>query len=325
MKLAENVFNNPEMIPTRNGFGEALLELGEENKNVVVLTGDLTESVRAHKFGEKYPNRLFRMGIAEQNMMSVAAGLSAVGKIPFVATFSIFATGRAWEQLRTSVCYNEFNVKIAASHGGITVGEDGASHHATEDIGIARVIPNIKVIIPVDSIEAKKATIEAARIYGPMLLRLSRDKFPVITTNETPFEIGKANVIRFGDDVTVFASGVMVYESLLAAKTLEKEGIDVRVVNVHTVKPIDEKAIITAAKETGVVVTAEEHQHIGGLGSAVAEVLIENYPVPMKRVGIRDVFGESGKPRELMEKYRITSKDIAKAVKEVLKKKFAYN
>lgn len=321
MKLAENLYTKPDMVPTRDGYGKGLLELGEKNENVVVLCADLSESTRASWFAEKYPQRFVSMGVSEQDMIGVAAGLSAVGKIPFASSFGIFCAGRAWDQLRVSVCYSDMNVKIAGSHGGITVGADGATHHSLEEITLTRVIPNMRVVVPCDAIEARKATIEAAKIKGPVFLRFGRGKVPVITTEETPFGTGRAETFRPGKDVTIIACGHMVYEALIAARNLEKKKIDCRVINLHTIKPIDRKAIIKAAKETGCIVTAEEHQVHGGMGSAVAEIVSEKYPVTIRMVGIRDKFGESGEPEELMKHFGLTSKDIEKAVKEVLKAK----
>lgn len=321
MHLVKNLYGNVEGIPTRNGYGDSLVELGKKNKNVVVLCADLSDSTRASWFADKYPERFVEVGIAEQDMMGIAAGLAAVGKIPYVSTYGVFCTGRAWDQMRTTVAYGDFNVKIGGAHGGISVGPDGATHQSLEEIALSRILPNMKVIIPTDYLETKKATTESSKIYGPVMLRFGREKVPAITTEKTPFRMGKAEVYRFGKDVSVFACGPMVYEALMAAKELEKRGIDVRVVNMHTVKPIDEKAIIKAAEETGGIVTAEEHQVAGGFGSAVAEVVVENYPVPIKRVGILDRFGESGEPEELMVEFNLKSTDIIKAVEDVMRRK----
>ncbi len=306
---------------SRDGFGEALVKLGEINPNVVVLTCDLSDSVRAESFKKKFPDRFFQFGVAEQNMMSIAAGMSLSGYIPYVCTYAVFSTGRCWEQLRMSVCYSDCNVKIEGSHGGILTGADGASHQATEDIGAIRVIPNLKVVVPCDAIEARKATIAAADIPGPVYIRVGREPIPVITTEETPFAFGKALVLREGKDVTVIACGVEVYESLLAAEELEKEGISVGVVNLHTIKPLDSETIVKLAKETGAIVTAEEHQAIGGLGGAVAELLGQRYPVPIEIVGIKDKFGVSGPSWELMKHFGLTSNEIKEAIRKVLDRK----
>lgn len=321
MHLAANLYGNFEKIPTRDGFGHGLVELGKTNPNVVVLCADISDSTRALWFAEKYPERFVEAGISEQDMMGMAAGLAAVGKIPYVSTYGVFCTGRAWDQMRTTVAYGEFNVKIASAHGGISVGPDGATHQSLEEIALSRVLPNMSVVVPADYWETKKATLESARIRGPMVIRFGREKVPVITTPETPFRFGKAETFRFGNDVTVFACGPMVYEALAAAKELEKRGIDVRVINMHTVKPIDEEAIIEAAKETGAIVTAEEHQVAAGFGSAIAEVVVENYPVPMRRVGVLDRFGESGEPDELMVQFNLKSADIIKAIEDVMRRK----
>jgi len=306
---------------SREGFGEALVKLGETNPKVVVLTCDLTNSIRAEAFQKKFPDRFFQFGVAEQNMMSIAAGMSLSGYIPYVCTYAVFSAGRCWEQLRMSVCYSNCNVKIQGGHAGILVGPDGASHQATEDIGAVRVIPNLKVVVPCDAIEARKATIAAADISGPVYIRVGREPIPVITTEETPFNFGKANILREGKDVTVIACGVEVSQSLLAAEELEKEGISVGVLNLHTIKPIDNETIVKLAKETGAIVTAEEHQVTGGLGGAVAEVLSQNCPVPIEMVGIKDRFGVSGPGWELMKHFGLTSNEIKKAIKKVLARK----
>ncbi|MBU2100639.1 transketolase family protein [Candidatus Micrarchaeota archaeon] len=320
MFLIENL-KEAKGIPSRDGYGKALVELGKRNENVVALCCDLTDSTRVGWFKEKFPERFIEVGVAEQNMMSLAAGLSDMGKIPFVSSYAVFSPGRNWDQLRVSVCYSEANVKIQGAHAGISVGPDGATHQALEDIAITRCIPNLTVIVPVDAVEGEKATIQAGEIKGPMYLRFGREKVPTITTERTPFTIGKAEVFREGKDVCIIACGVMVYDALLAAEELEKEDIEVMVINNHTVKPLDKKTLIEAAKKTGAIVTAEEHQVFGGMGSAVAEVLSQNYPVPIKFVGIKDRFGESGQPEELLKKFGCTSKDIIKAVKDVLEMK----
>jgi transketolase len=314
-------FKTIEQIPTRFGYADALLELGRTNPNVVVLDADLAKSTLTAKFQEKFPRRFFDIGIAEQNMLGMAGGLSLAGKTPFVNTYGVFLAGRAWDQIRTSVCYGDLNVKIIGAHGGLSVGPDGATHQALEEIALMRVLPNMRVIVPCDSNQAYQATLEAAKIKGPVYIRLGREPVPVITTDKTPFNYGQAQTCRQGKDVTIFACGLMVYLSLVAAEKLQKKGISARVINLHTVKPIDKKAIIKAAKETKCIVTAEEHQLMAGFGSAVAEVVVQNCPVPMEMVGARDTFGESGEPWELLKKYHLMDGDIVKAVSKVLKRK----
>ncbi len=309
------------MIATRDAYGEALAELGESNKDVVVLDADLSGSTKTAVFAKKFPERFFNMGIAEQDMMGTAAGLAASGKIPFASTFAIFATGRAWEQVRQSIAYPKLNVKVVATHAGITVGEDGASHQSVEDIAVMRVIPNMTVIVPADGIETKKVIREIVRYKGPVYVRLSRGKSPVVLDDSYSFEIGKGVVLKDGKDVSLIACGVMVYKALQAADTLGKEGVSARVINISSIKPIDADLIVRAAKETGCVVTAEEHSIIAGLGGAVAEVLAENCPVPVKRIGIEDKFGTSGDADLLMELYGLTADNIAKAAREVIKRK----
>lgn len=307
-------------VPTRDGFGHGLVVAGEKNPDVVVLCADLAESTRAKMFQDKFPNRFVEVGVAEQNMAALAAGFAMTGKIPFITSYAVFSPGRNWEQIRTTICYNDVNVKIAGAHAGISVGPDGATHQALEDIATMRVLPNMKVVVPCDAIETKKATIAAAEIKGPVYIRFAREKTPVFTTEQTPFAFGKASIFRDGSDAAVIAAGPMVYEALTAAERLQEEGISVMVINSHTIKPIDEKTIISAAKETSAIVTAEEHQIIGGLGGAVAELISEKCHVPIARVGIKDRFGESGAPDELMKKFGLVSDDIATAVREVLKK-----
>jgi transketolase len=311
----------PEMKPTRDAFGETLVELGHEKENIVVLSGDLEDATRAEYFKKEFPERFFNLGIAEQDILGTAAGMSIDGLIPFACSFAVFLTNRAYDILRISVCYNNRNVKVIGSHGGLTVGEDGATAQCLEDFAITRVLPNIKVVFPMDAIEMKKATRAITEISGPVYMRLGRPPFPILTKESDDFVLGKANVIRQGNDATVIACGLMVYESLLAAETLAKENIQVRVLNMHTIKPIDQQAIIRAAGETGAMVTAEEHQVNGGLGSAVAEVLGRNLPVPLEMVAVNDTFGESGKPDELLKKYHLKDIDIAHAVKNALKRK----
>lgn len=315
-----------EQKPTRHGYGEGLLELGETNKSVVVLTGDLTESTRVLEFAKKYPERFFECGVAEQNMMGIAAGLAAAGKIPYISSYAVFSPGRSWDQCRVSVCYSNLNVKIAGAHTGVSVGPDGATHQALEDIAITRVLPNMTVVVPCDAVETKKCTLAAAARPGPVYFRFAREKTPIITTAETPFEIGKAEVFfEAGHDVAIIACGPLVYQSLVAAKELESEGIKVTVVNNHTVKPMDEETILRQAQDCGAVVTVEEHQIMGGMGSAVAEVLVSGLPagrqVPVEFVGMQNTFGESGQPEELLEKYGMSVKSIKEAVRKVIARK----
>ncbi|MFA6807459.1 MAG: transketolase family protein [Eubacteriales bacterium] len=310
-----------EKIATRDAYGKALVELGAENINIVVLDADLSKSTKTADFAKKYPERFFNMGIAEQNLMGFSAGLAASGKIPFASTFAVFAVGRAFEQVRNSIAYPKLNVKIAATHAGISVGEDGASHQAIEDIALMRAVPNMTVLVPSDAEETRQIVRAAAEYKGPVYIRMGRLGVPVLYDDSYKFAIGKASILREGRDVAVFAIGLMVAEALTAAEILSKKGIEVTVVNCASVKPIDQETIIKVLKKTGAAVTAEEHNVIGGLGSAVAEVLAENYPVPLKRIGINDTFGESGKPAELLEKYGLTSQHIISAVKEIIKKK----
>ena len=309
-------------IATREAYGKALAALANTNENVVILDADLSKSTKTADFKAVAPERFFNMGIAEGNMMGVAAGLSTCGKVPFVSTFAMFAAGRAFEQIRNSICYPKLNVKVCATHAGLTVGEDGASHQAIEDISLMRGVPNMVVINPADDIETEAAIKAVAQMEGPCYVRLGR--MAVSRVNDEAnynFVIGKGITLAEGNDVAIIATGIMVEAALEAKEELAKEGINARVINIHTIKPIDEELIIKAAKETGVIVTAEEHSVIGGLGSAVAEVVSENCPVPVLRVGVKDTFGESGKPNELLEKYGLTSKDIVNKVKKALELK----
>ena len=306
---------------TRFGFGEALVELGKKDPKVFVLGADTASSVAINGFQENFPDRFINVGIAETNLIGMAAGLAVAGFIPFAATYGVFASGRPWEQIRTTVCYSDLNVKIGGSHSGLMVGPDGATHQALEEIAIMRCLPKMSVVVPCDYIETKKATMACAYKSGPVYIRYGRENVPIITKEETPFELGKANVLREGKDVAIMACGTMVYESLMAADILEKKGIKAKVINIHTVKPIDEKAVIDAAKECGAVVTAEEHQIFGGFGSAVAEVLVRNFPVPMEIVGVNDAFGESGEPYDLIAKFGLKDVNIAAAAEKVLKRK----
>ena len=305
-------------IATREAYGKALVKLGKINDDVVVLDADLSKSTKTNDFCKAYPNRFFNMGIAEQNLVGAACGFAAAGKIPFASTFAMFATGRAFEVIRNSACYPKLNVKVCATHAGITVGEDGGSHQSIEDISLMRSIPNMTVLVPADGIEAEKMIFAAAEFNGPMYVRLGRSAVPTLFEEDYKFEVGKGVVLRDGDDATIIACGMMVNEALVAADMLKEENINVRVINMSTIKPIDTELIIKAAKETKVIVTAEEHSIIGGLGSAVSEVVCENYPVIVKKVGVNDSFGESGTPNELLEKYGLTAKNIVEKVKEAL-------
>ncbi|MDR1087129.1 MAG: transketolase family protein [Endomicrobium sp.] len=306
---------------TRFGFGEGLVELGKENPKVFVLGADTASSVAINTFRDMFPDRFLNVGIAETNLLGMAAGLAVAGFIPFVATYGIFAAGRPWEQIRTSICYSNLNLKIGGSHSGLMVGPDGATHQALEEIAIMRCLPRMKVVIPCDLVETRKTVIASAYADGPVYIRYGRENTPIFTNDSTPFEIGKANVLREGKDVAIMACGTMVYEALMAADLLEKKGIKARVVNIHTIKPIDEQVIVSAAKECGAIVTAEEHQIYGGFGSAVAEVLVRNYPVPVEMVAVNDTFGESGNPMDLMTKYGLRDVNIIESVLKVLKRK----
>jgi transketolase len=308
-------------VATRDAYGDALAKLGEVRQDLVVLDGDLSGSTKTGVFGKKFPDRFFDLGIAEQNIMCAAAGFAMSGKLPFVSTFAVFAPGRCFDQIRLQVAYNNLNVKIVTTHAGITTGEDGASAQALEDVAAVRAVANMTVIVPADGPETEAAVFAAAEHQGPVYMRLGRAKVPVIYKDGCDFKIGRANCLRDGKDATIIACGVMVAEALEAADKLSSRGIEARVLDMATVKPADTEAIARAAEETGAIVTAEEHNILGGLGSAVAEVVGETKPVPMQRVGIRDVFGRSGSPRELMERYGLTSKDIAAAVEKVIGRK----
>jgi transketolase len=311
-----------EQVPTRNGYGEGLVEAGENNEAVVVLSADLTESTRSEAFAKKFPNRFIEMGVAEQNMATVAAGLGISGKIPFISSYATFSPGRNWEQIRTTIAYNDSNVKIAGHHAGISVGPDGATHQAIEDIATMRVMSNMKIFVPCDAVEARRATVAAAKIWGPIYLRFSREKTPIITTNETPYTPGKAEIFwqSKAPKVAIIACGPILHNALLAAKELEKEKIGTIVINNHTIKPLDEKTLLEVAKKCGAVVTVEEHQIAGGMGSAVSELLAKKYPLPMEFIGMQDTFGESGTPKELIEKYGMGVDSIKAAVIKVLKR-----
>jgi transketolase len=307
--------------PTRDGFGEEMVVLGREQDNIVVVSADLEDATRAEYFKKEFPQRFFSVGIAEQDMVGMAAGLSSMGFVAVTNSFAVFLTNRAYDMIRLDVCYNNCNVKLVASHGGVTVGEDGASAQCLEDFAIMRVLPNMKVICPADYLEAKKATRAMVNEQGPVYMRTSRAPLPIVTKEADPFVIGKAKVLRDGNDVAIIACGVMVVEALNAAAKLAQENIQARVINMHTIKPIDQEAIIKAAKETGAIVTAEEHQMFGGLGSAVAEVVAQNFCVPIEMVAVQDSFGESGKPEQLLEYYGLKDKNIVDAVKKAIRRK----
>lgn len=306
---------------TREAYGEALKEIGGKNEQIVVLDADLSKSTKTNVFAKAYPQRFFNVGIAEQNLVGTAAGLAASGKTPFVSTFAMFAAGRAFEQIRNSVCYPKLNVKVAATHAGLTVGEDGASHQAIEDVSLMRSLPNMTVLVPADEEETRQAIAWAAAYQGPVYIRLGRMSVDNVSPEGYVFAPAKAAVLTEGNDVALIANGVMVMAALEAAKMLAVEGIQARVINMASVKPLDEAAVVSAAKETGAIVTCEEHSIIGGLGSAVAEVLAEQAPAPMERVGVKDTFGESGKPKELLAKYGLTAADVAEAARRVVARK----
>jgi len=325
-ELNKKIFDKDvEQVPIRKGFGEGLLEAGKQDERVVGLCADLTESTQMHLFREAFSERYVEMGVAEQNLATVASGMAAMGKIPFITSYAMFSPGRNWEQIRTTICYNDVPVKIAGSHAGISVGPDGGTHQAIEDIAITRVIPRMVVISPCDAIEAKKATIAATRTNDPTYIRLAREATPVITTDDTPFEIGKAEIFYESEgkkaEVGIIATGALVHSSIIVAKELEEEGISVKVMNLSTIKPLDEEAVISLAKESGCIVSVEEHQVAGGMGSAVAECLTQNYPIPMQFIGVHDQFGQSGKPEELLRYYGMDVSSIKKAVKKVLSMK----
>lgn len=323
-KLSSKLFKKDiEQIPTRNGYGEGLVEAGEKDENVVVLCADLTDSTRSAYFKEKFPDRFIEIGVAEQLLATVAAGMANYGKIPFISSYAAFSPGRNWEQIRTTIAINDVPVKIGGAHAGISVGPDGATHQQLEDIAMMRTMPNMIVVAPCDSIEAKKATIEAAKNGKPTYIRFTREETPVMTTKESPFKIGRAEIFWEAKDpqVAIIGCGSLVYEGLVAAEKLARNKINSIVINSHTVDPIDEQAIIRAAKTAGAVVTVEEHQINGGFGSAVAEVLSRNYPVPIEYVGMPNHFGESGKPEELLKKWGMKANDIIKASKTAIRRK----
>ncbi|OGE87749.1 MAG: transketolase [Candidatus Doudnabacteria bacterium RIFCSPLOWO2_02_FULL_49_13] len=321
-KLTDNLFApDIKQVPIRNGYGDGLMVLGKENPNVIVLCCDLTESTRSQEFARAYPDRFVEVGVAEQNLAGLGAGMAHEGKIPFITSYATFSPGRNWDQIRVSICYSGNNVKIVGSHAGISVGPDGATHQAMEDIAMTRVLPRMSVLVPCDALEARKATVASAKFNGPVYIRLAREKTPQFTTEETPFEIGRAFIFRQGKDCTIAAAGPQVYYALQAADQLSKEGIECEVINLVSVKPIDEPTLVTSVKKTGCVVSAEEHQITGGVGGAVAEVLSRNFPVPQEFVGMPDHFGESGEPNELIAKWGMDSKAIIAAVKKVIQRK----
>lgn len=324
-KLNPKVFDaDVEQAPIRKGFGEGLVIAGEADPQVVGLCADLTESTQMHLFKARFPERFVEIGVAEQNLVTVASGMAAMGKIPFISSYAVFSPGRNWEQVRTTVCYNNRPVKIVGSHGGVSVGPDGGSHQAIEDIALTRVLPRMVVISPCDALEAKKATIAMAKTDAPTYLRLAREKTPVITTDETPFEIGRAHVffepVAGEPDVAIIATGALVHKALIAAHELQKEKIGAIVVNLSTIKPLDEATVLRVAKRAGRVVTVEEHQIAGGMGSAVAECLARNHAVPIEFIGVHDKFGQSGTPEELIEHYGMGVNHIKEAARKIIKR-----
>ena len=324
LKLNPKIFDEDvEQKPTRDGFGTGIVELGEKNPHVVVLSADLTESTRAEAFSKKFPERFIEIGVAEQNMATVAAGLGVTGKIAFISSYATFSPGRNWEQIRTTVVYNRSNVKIAGHHSGIMTGPDGATHQATEDIAIMRALPDIEIFVPCDALEAHRATVASGETNMPVYVRYTRDKSPLMTTPETPFEKSKIQQYWVSENpqVTILGTGYMLYYALLAAKALEGEGIQVIVGNVATIKPMDEETVVQLAQKTGAIVTVEDHQVMGGMGSAVAEVLAKKHPTPMEFIGLQNTFAESGKPGELVEKYNMGKDAIVAAVKKAISRK----
>jgi transketolase len=314
-------FNSSEKKDTRSGFGAGLLELGKTNPNVIALCADLTGSLKMDAFQKEFPERFFQVGIAEANMMGIAAGLTIGGKIPFTGTFANFSTGRVYDQIRQSIAYSGKNVKICASHAGLTLGEDGATHQILEDIGLMKMLPGMVVINPCDYNQTKAATIAIANYVGPVYLRFGRPSWPIFTSPDQKFEIGKAITFKEGNDVSIFATGHLMWKALKACEELEKAGIDAEVINIHTIKPLDIEAVIASARKTGCVVTAEEHNVHGGLGESIASVLAKHYPTPMEMVAVNDTFGESGTPDQLLQKYGLDTPDIILKVKQVLDRK----
>ncbi len=323
-KLSDKIFSKElDTKLIRDGFGEGLVIAGEKDDKVVVLTADLKESTRVNLFAEKFPTRFIEVGVAEQALASIASGLANYGKIPFISSYAIFSPGRNWEQIRTTIGIDGYPVKIIGAQSGLNIGHYGVTHQGLEDIGLMRTIPGVAIVVPADAEEAKKATIEIAKLTGPVYMRLPRMETPVFTTEKSPFKVGRAELLweSKAPEVAIIACGVLVYEALLAARALEKKGMEVLVINSHTVKPLDEQTIIRAAKLTGAVVTVEEHQVKGGLGSAVSELLVKNFPVPMEFIGVQDKFGQSGTPKELFEEYGLSAKYIEEAVKKLIARK----
>lgn len=317
-RRGENTEKKP--TATREAYGKTLLELGEKRSDIVVLDADLSGSTKTSKFAKVFPKRFFNLGISEQDMIGTAAGLALTGKVPFASTFAVFETGRAWDQIRLTVCYSNINVKLVATHGGITVGEDGASHQALEDIALMRVLPNMTVIVPADATETSSVINTIADYKGPVYVRLGRAKVPYVMPDNYKFKIGKAYIFRIGKEVNIIAAGIMVDIAKSAAQVLTNQGIDTGVINMSTIKPLDKESLLLIAKNSKVIITAEEHSVIGGLGGAVCEFLAENYPIPVRRIGIKDLFGCSGSPNELLKLYNLTSEDIIETTKEALKK-----
>jgi transketolase len=324
LNLSNKIFKKDlEKVSTRDGFGEGLVIAGEDDDRIVVLTADLTDSTRVKGFKERFPSRFIQVGVAEQALVTIASGMAAYGKIPFATSFAIFSPGRNWEQIRTTIALNDVPVKIVGSHAGLSAGLDGGNHQMLEDIALMRVLPNMVVLVPIDAIETRRVVLEAVKNGKPTYIRVQRDPTPVITSEDTPFKIGKAEVLweTKNPQVAIIGCGPILYEALVAARDLGRKGIDCLVINSHTVKPLDEQAIVHAAKITGAIVTVEEHQKAGGLGGAVSEVLARNFPVPIELVGMSDKFGESGKPNDLLEKFKMTSQDIANAAKRAINRK----
>ncbi|MBI3983991.1 transketolase family protein [Candidatus Microgenomates bacterium] len=326
--LSQGQHLNPQLfhkgvsqVPIRQGFGEGLRLAGEQNSQVVAMSADLTESTRMNLFAEAYPERFFNVGVAEQNLATVAAGLAVMGKVPFISSYAAFSPGRNYEQIRTTIALNDVNVKIVGSHAGISVGPDGATHQMLEDIAMMRVLPNMRVVVPADAVEARKATLALASTFGPSYLRLAREKSPIITTDNTPFSLGQAAVLRIGYDLTIVACGTMVYQALQAARLLSKKKIEAEVINCAVIKPLDTATILASIRKTRAVVTAEEHQISGGLGGALAELLSENDPVPLRRIGINDRFGESGDPEVLLKYFGLDAVAIAQVGTEIIRQK----
>ncbi len=310
-----------KQIPTRDGYGEGIVMAGKEDSNVYVICADLTDSTRNTEFKKQFPDRFVQFGVAEQGMAAVGAGMALAGKTVFIASYACFSPGRNWEQIRTTGCLQNTNLKIVGAHAGVSVGPDGATHQMLEDIALMRVLPNMTVLAPCDAIETRKATIAAANIDGPVYIRFAREKSPVFTTEATPFEVGKAQIFRKGNDIAIIGCGPLLYEAMLAAEELAKEGIEARVINNASIKPMDEATILAAAKECGAIVTVEEAQVAAGMGSAICEFTSEHFPVPVERIGMQDRFGESGSPQELIEHFKLTAPHIVKVAKRIIKKK----